>query len=95
MVEYTTEDKKFWYELTRGEGGHRYDQRAPDWFGYQIAKRLGLKARSNPEQKKEAAQVLEALIEEGVLDLQRCKDGRNGRRVVWVVAGAWADTTNG
>jgi hypothetical protein len=93
---YSLDDKKFWYELAKN-GGHRYDQRAQDWFGYCIAERLRLKARTNSGHKRQAAAVLEALIEEGVLNVQSCKEGESGRKVTWVVAGnpTWEGATIG
>lgn len=93
---YTLDDKKFWYELAKN-GGHRYDQRALDWFGHKIAERLRLKARTNSEHKRRAAAVLEALIEEGVLAVESCADGASRRKVTWVVAGkpTWVDTIDG
>ena len=92
---YTLDDKKFWYELAKNHD-HRYDQRAQEWFGYKIAERLRLRARTHPEQKRQAAAILEALIEEGVLNLESAT-GDGGKKVMWVVPGkpTWEDATGG
>jgi hypothetical protein len=84
---YDFGDKKFWHQAAM-DGAYRYDRRAADWFGYVISERLKLKARTNSEHKRQAAAILEALLEEGVLKTHSEKVvGQGGKAVVWVVAG--------
>jgi hypothetical protein len=93
---YSVEDKRHWYSLVENNE-YRYDQRSPEWFGYEIAERLKLKARTNSDHKRRAAAVLEALVEEGVLVLKSGIDKGSGRKVVWVSTGVptWNGASNG